>query len=125
MTVTPRRATEQDFKSGTKFCTIHLNLSSSRMEVRVSSRSSVLSKDQGGNIRLSCFGTIENIDLGQFHYMSSGGFGLSGTFIDYAENEQQLLAAATAFVDKKRHDYIAAANAMIEDFAGLSVSVSA
>lgn len=97
-----RYATPADMAAGAKFCTINVSLDGKSMIAKVCSRGLTLSADRGGNIRLACHGTIENIKLGEFHFQSSGGFSFSGVFIDYAENEDALLQRAVAFLREQQ-----------------------
>lgn len=62
-----RYATPADMAAGVKFCTINVSLDAKSMIAKVCSRGLTLSADRGGNIRLACHGTIENIKLGEFH----------------------------------------------------------
>lgn len=110
--------------AGAKFCTINVSLDGKSMIAKVCSRGLTLSADRGGNIRLACHGTIENIKLGEFHFQSSGGFSFSGVFIDYAENEDALLQRAVAFLRERQKALAQRARDLALELESLEVSVT-
>ncbi|MCC5610978.1 hypothetical protein LC612_30575 [Nostoc sp. CHAB 5834] len=118
-----RRPTVHDFKSGAKFVTVHVDISTLAIELRASKESSTLKMDRGDNIRLHAHGTIENIQLGVYQPHSSGGFSMTGFFIDYEENKNALLEAAKVFADEKRQALIVEAQAIISKLEALEVAV--
>lgn len=118
-----RRPTVHDFKSGAKFATVFVSINTQAIELRASRQGQTLSMNRGTEIRLGCHGTIENIKLGVFQHQSSGGFSLTGYFIDYEDNNQALLAAAKAFADERRKAFIVDAKTIISKLESLEVTV--